>query len=77
MAILEPLKGIIIGDIGTSLRYVYNMPTGKINLKIRGTYFSKLSWNSSEEFKLLSRKPIYSFAEDFITLKLNDSHFVS
>lgn len=32
MAILEPLKGIIIGDLGTSLKHVYNiiLPTKKI-----------------------------------------------
>lgn len=40
MAILEPLKGLIIGDLGTSLKHVYNIANKKNKFEDLGELIS-------------------------------------
>lgn len=76
MTILEPLKGIITGDLGTSLKHVHNIASKKNKF---GNLFRELtSLNCLRIVKknlnfVLAGDQIDSFADtDFITLKFHD-----
>lgn len=57
---LEPLEGVITGDLGTWLKRVYTIANKKDNLRRRGTYFCEC-FGIVKQFKLCFKQEIRFF----------------